>query len=322
MAGIGELLWDMLPEGKQLGGAPTNFGYHAFQQGCQAFVVSALGTDASGNEILDRFGELGLDKTYVQQNKAFPTGTVTVSLDTNGIPSYIIHENVAWDHIAWNSPLEALAKEVDAVCFGSLAQRNPESRQTILNFLKSTKADCLKVFDINLRQSFYSREIIYQSLELSTILKLNEDELPVVAGLLGISGTEEELLMQIHQMFDLHPIALTKGAKGSLLFTEKEQSFMEVPKVEIADTVGAGDSFTAVLVAGLLQNHDLKKIHEKATRVAAFVCTQKGATPKIPDSVEYKIFPSYQGTKERKRCLSCGINSGVPTYMLRRGGSN
>lgn len=284
VAGIGELLWDVLPEGKQLGGAPANFGYHAFQAGCQACVISAIGADNSGDEILQRFDELGLDKTYVQQTGTFPTGTVTVSLDDNGIPSYIIHENVAWDHIAWNPSLEALAKNVDAVCFGSLAQRNPESRQTILNFLKSTKADCIRVFDINLRQSFYSRDIIYQSLELSTILKLNDDELPVVAGLLGITGTDEELLMQIHQMFDLKLIALTKGAKGSVLFTEKEQTVMEVPKVDIADTVGAGDSFTAVLVAGLLQNHDLKQIHEKATRVAAFVCTQKGATPKIPES--------------------------------------
>ena len=281
VAGIGELLWDMLPEGKQLGGAPCNFAYHAFQAGCQAFVISAIGTDISGDEILDRFNELGLDKNYVQQTGVFPSGTVTVSLDAHGIPSYIIHENVAWDHMAWNRSLETLAKEVDAVCFGSLAQRNPESRQTILNFLKSTGADCLKVFDINLRQSFYSREIIYQSLELSTILKLNDDELPVVAGILGISGTDEELLMQILKMFDLKLIALTKGAKGSVLFTEKEHSFREVPKVEIADTVGAGDSFTAVLVAGLLQNHDLKKIHEKATQVAAYVCTQKGETPKM-----------------------------------------
>ena len=284
VAGIGELLWDMLPEGKQLGGAPTNFAYHASLAGCESFVVSAIGTDESGNEILHLFEDLALDTSFVQQTSDFPTGTVTVSLDKMGIPSYIIHENVAWDHIAWNGQLETLAKSVDAVCFGSLAQRNPESRQTILNFLKATKTDCLRVFDINLRQSFFSREIIFQSLELSTILKLNDDELPVVAGLLGITGTDGELLLQILKMFNLKLIALTKGAKGSLLFTEKEQSFMEVPKVEISDTVGAGDSFTAVLVAGLLQNHDLKKIHEKATRVAAYVCTQKGATPKIPEN--------------------------------------
>jgi fructokinase len=285
VAGIGELLWDLLPQGKQLGGAPCNFAYHCSQAGCESFVVSAIGTDEPGKEILALFDELALDTGCVQLKSDFPTGTVTVSLDANGIPTYIIHENVAWDNIGWNSSLEGLAKRVDAVCFGSLAQRNPGSRQTILNFLKATRTDCLRVFDINLRQSFFSREIIYQSLELSNILKLNEDELPVVAGLLGISGTDEELLLQILKMFGLKLIALTKGANGSLLFTEKEHSFMEVPKVEIADTVGAGDSFTAVLVAGLLQNQDLKKIHEKATQIAAYVCTQKGATPKIPESM-------------------------------------
>ena len=192
---------------------------------------------------------------------------------------------MAWDHIEWNNRLETLAKSVDAVCFGSLAQRNSESRQTILNFLKATRKDCLRVFDINLRQSFFNREIIVQSLMLSTILKLNEDELPVVAGLLGISGTDEALLMQIFQMFDLKLIALTKGANGSVLFNGKEQSFLEAPKVKIADTVGAGDSFTAVLVAGLLQNQDLKLIHEKATQIAAYVCTQKGATPAMPETL-------------------------------------
>lgn len=281
VAGIGELLWDMLPEGKQLGGAPTNFGYHAFHAGCDVIVISAVGADISGDEILERFDDLGLDKSFVQQTGSYPTGTVTVSLDTNGIPSYLIHENVAWDHISWNSLLEALAKEVDAVCFGSLAQRNPESRQTILNFLKSTKPGCLKVFDTNLRQAFYSREIILQSLELSDILKLNDDELPVVARLLDLKGSDDELLSQLMQLFGLKLIALTKGAKGSLLYTENEQSFMEVPKVEIVDTVGAGDSFTAVLVAGLLQNNNIKQIHDKATRVAAYVCTQKGATPEM-----------------------------------------
>jgi fructokinase len=279
VAGIGELLWDLLPGGKQLGGAPCNFGYHASRADCQPFVISALGTDASGDEILARFEKLGLDKTFVQQTSGFPTGTVTVSLDANGIPSYIIHENVAWDSIVWNSQLETLAKSVDAVCFGSLAQRNTVSRQTILSFLNVTRTDCLRVFDINLRQSFYSEKIIIGSLELANILKLNDDELPVVAELLGLHGNDEELLLQLMNRYSLKLIALTKGAKGSLLFTENEQSYLEVPKVRIADTVGAGDSFTAVLVAGLLQNHDLKRIHKTATKVAAFVCTQNGAMP-------------------------------------------
>jgi fructokinase len=279
VAGIGELLWDLLPAGKQLGGAPCNFAYHASRAGCESFVVSAIGTDGLGKEILSLFDENALDKSYVQQTSDFPTGTVTVSLDADGIPTYIIHENVAWDNIGWNNSLETLAKNVDAVCFGSLAQRNPVSQQSILNFLKATQNDCLRVFDINLRQAFYSEHVIVQSLELSNILKLNEDELPTVAKLLALHGSDDELLAQLMKKFNLKMIALTNGDKGSFLRTEKEQSFMEVPKVKIADTVGAGDSFTAVIVAGLLQNHDLKTIHENATRVAAFVCTQNGAMP-------------------------------------------
>lgn len=291
IAGIGELLWDLLPEGKQLGGAPCNFAYHAFQAGCRPFVISAIGTDVSGNEILELFDELGLDKSFVQQTPGYPTGTVTVSLDGNGIPTYIIHENVAWDHIAWNSSLEILAKSVDAVCFGSLAQRNPVSQQTILSFLKATRTECLRVFDINLRQLFYNRETIVQSLGLANILKLNDDELPVVAGLLGIEGKDEKLLVQLMQKFNLKLVALTKGDKGSILMTENEKSFMEAPKVKIADTVGAGDSFTAILVAGLLKNIELKKIHETATQAAAYVCTQKGATPKLPETLLSSLRP-------------------------------
>jgi fructokinase len=290
VAGIGELLWDLLPEGKQLGGAPCNFAYHAFQAGCQPFVISALGTDDSGDEIFARFDELGLDKSYVQQMHDYPTGTVTVSLDNNGIPSYIIHENVAWDNIGWNSSLESLAKSVDAVCFGSLAQRNSVSQQTILKFLEATQPDCLRVFDINLRQAFYTADIIIRSLELANILKLNEDELPVVAELLGLHGNDDELLAQLMKHFSLILIALTKGEKGSFLLTEKEQSYMEVPKVKIADTIGAGDSFTAILVSGLLNKKELKRIHDAATQVAAFVCTQNGATPKLPES-EIKVHP-------------------------------
>ena len=186
VAGIGELLWDMLPQGKQLGGAPCNFAYHAFHAGCQSFVISALGLDASGDEILERFGQIGLDKSFVQQASDYPTGTVTVSLDASGIPGYIIHEKVAWDSIVWNSSLETLANSVDAACFGSLAQRNKVSRQTIFNFLNATKTDCLRVLDINLRQAFYTENIILKSLELANILKLNDDELPVLAELLGL----------------------------------------------------------------------------------------------------------------------------------------
>ena len=285
VAGIGELLWDLLPQGKQLGGAPFNFAYHAFQAGCHPYVISAIGFDSPGDEILSRCDELELDKSYIQRMAGFPTGTVTVSLDAGGVPSYVIHENVAWDNIAWTDPLEDLAKSLDAVCFGSLAQRFPVSRQTILRFLKATRKDCLRIFDINLRQAFYTKEIVIQSLGLADLLKLNEDELPEVANLLDIQGDENELIDRLMNIFGLKLIALTKGSKGSTLFTKTEKSEMNVPVVMIADTVGAGDSFTAILVAGLLQNLSLGRIHNTATQVAAFVCTQKGATPKLPQTI-------------------------------------
>ncbi len=284
VAGIGELLWDMLPQGKQLGGAPCNFSYHASQAGCESLMISAIGTDASGDEILAKIHTLGLEIRYIQRNASFPTGTVTVTVDAHGIPEYIIHENVAWDNIGWNPSLEALAKSIDAVCFGSLAQRNTISKQTILRFLEATDKDCLRVFDINLRQHFFDTVTIFQSLSIANILKLNEDELPVVADLLGLHGNEDSLLTQLMDKFNLKLIALTKGGSGSILLTKEERSFMEVPHVKIADTVGAGDSFTAILVSGLLMKSELKKIHETATRVAAFVCTQQGATPQLPQS--------------------------------------
>lgn len=289
VVGIGELLWDVLPQGKQLGGAPCNFAYHAFQSGCEVFVVSAIGQDADGDEILERFNELGLNKSYVQQTANFPTGTVTVSLDDKGKPTYNIQNDVAWDNIGWTDSLESLAKSVDTVCFGSLAQRNSVSKENIVKFLNATNPDCLIVFDINLRQSFYDRDTIIQSLEFANILKLNDDELPVVADLLDLNGAEDQILDHLIEKYKLKLIALTKGEKGSVLITEHEKSFLEVPQIIVNDTVGAGDSFTAILVAGLLKNKKLKNIHETATQVAGFVCTKKGATPKLPESILLKL---------------------------------
>jgi fructokinase len=283
VAGIGELLWDVLPQGKQMGGAPCNFAFHAMQAGFDAHIVSAVGEDPEGKEILQVLGELGLDQTYVQNHPDYPTGTVTVELAGEGIPSYTIHENVAWDHIAWTEALGTLAGEVDAVCFGSLAQRNQVSGFTILRFLETTQPECLRVYDINLRQSFYNRDAILNSLNLANVLKLNEDELPVLAAYLGFEGSEQEILTKLLNEFQLRLIAYTKGSQGSWLVTPDESSRCEVPKVKIADTVGAGDSFTATLLAGTLNGLPLNTIHALATEVAAFVCSQHGATPKLPN---------------------------------------
>ena len=281
VAGIGELLWDVLPTGKQVGGAPCNFAYHAMQAGCESYVVSAVGNDLLGDELLNKLGKLNLETSYIQRN-LYPTGTVTVKLNEFGHPSYIIHENTAWDNILPTPEIMRKTGECDAVCFGSLGQRNSVSASAIQQVLTAVKPGCLKVFDINLRQHFHSPEIITESLEFATILKLNDEELPVLSGLFALTGEVKNQLKQLLNRFNLRYIVYTMGEKGSIIINDNEFSFLEAPKVVVSDTVGAGDSFTAVLVSGMLQGIPLTKVHEAATRIAAYVCTQKGATPAIP----------------------------------------
>lgn len=284
VTGIGELLWDFLPEGKRLGGAPCNFAYHASLFGCESYVVSAVGIDKEGKELTEVVSNLDMESKYIQE-KSYKTGYVSVKLNEKGHPDYLIHENVAWDYVEWNDTLFDLAKKTDAVCFGSLAQRNKQTRTTIIKFLETVSDKCLKVFDINLRQHYYNAEIIHDSLMRADILKLNEDELPVVAGFYDISGNYEEQLKVLLEKFRLKYIAYTMGSNGSLLISKHEMSFMKAPEVLVVDTVGAGDSFTAILVAGLLNNVPLKKIHKKATEISAYVCQCAGATPDIDKSL-------------------------------------
>jgi len=285
LVGLGEILWDMLPEGKQLGGAPANFAYHAQALGGQGVVVSCVGNDELGREIFSCLDELELDRQYISVDSSHPTGTVTVELDEDGKPDYIIHENVAWDYIPSNPALLSLAAKTNAVCFGSLCQRSPVSQKTIGSFLATTSTDCIRVFDINLRQSYFNREIINTMLELSNVLKLNDEELAVVANLLGITGSEIDILSQLTERYGLHLIALTRGASGSRLYAQGEDSNHQGFPAQIADTVGAGDSFTAAMTLGLLNSKNLDTINEYANRVASFVCSQSGATPKLPDSL-------------------------------------
>jgi len=284
IAGIGELLWDCLPSGKQLGGAPCNFAFHAMQAGCEGIVVSAIGKDALGTELKHVIHHLGLSNQYIQENE-FPTSTVTVELNENGHPNYTIHENVAWDHIRWNKDMEQLAKKLDAVCFGSLAQRNTESEHSIESFISALKPDCLKVFDINLRQNFYSEANIINSLTISDVLKLNEDELPIVTKYLRFNGNLESQIDQLIKKFNLKYVVYTMGSNGSIIKSAKESSSAEVPIIQVADTVGAGDAFTAIFIAGILRGIPLKEIHKKATEIAAYICTQKGATPKLAQHI-------------------------------------
>jgi fructokinase len=286
LVGLGEILWDMLPDGKQLGGAPANFAYHAQALGGRGVVVSCVGDDPLGMEILGRLDGLGLDKKYIAVDRNHPTGTVTVELDAKGRPNYIIHENVAWDFIPSSPAVLELASKCDAVCFGSLCQRLPVSRAAIRQFLQANGHRCLRVFDVNIRRKYYSRDIIVDMLELSNVFKLNDEELPLVAEILGITGDETAILAGLTERFDLALIALTKGAHGSRLYSRGSSSFHPgVPVRKIADTVGAGDSFTAAITLGWLQGRQLDAINDHANRVAGFVCSQDGAMPALPEAL-------------------------------------
>jgi len=286
LVGLGEILWDMLPTGKQLGGAPANFAYHAQALGSKGVVVSCIGDDELGKEILSQLGSLGLDCGYIAVDKVHRTGTVTVKLDDKGVPDFTIHENVAWDFIPLSEALLKLAARADAVCFGSLCQRSDVSRDTVRRFLKETRADCLRIFDINIRQSYYSKDVTDTMLKTSNVLKLNEDELPLVADLLDIKGTETEILSELAARYDLELIVLTMGAEGSRLYgADGDSVFAGIPPAKIADTVGAGDAFTAAVAVGLLRGKSLDEINAHANRVASFVCSQAGATPRLPDEL-------------------------------------
>jgi len=285
VVGLGEILWDMLPGGKQLGGAPANFAYHAEALGAQAFAASCVGSDGLGAEIRRRLHNLGMSDRYVAADSAHPTGTVDVALDSQGVPTFTIRENVAWDFIPFTAELAELAGRADAVCFGSLAQRAAGSRQAIRRFLGAVRRGCLRIFDINLRQSWYSRQIVHESLELCDVLKLNDSELPVVAQLLRLPEQEESTVRELMSRYRLHVVALTRGGNGSRLYVGGELSDHPGCPTRVLDTVGAGDAFTAALAMGLLRGDAPARINERANRLASYVCSQAGATPQIPGNV-------------------------------------
>jgi len=282
VVGIGEILWDLLPSGKQMGGAPANFAYQARALGAESVIVSAVGDDEPGREILRALDGQSLDRRHVSVLVSVPTGSVTVRLDAQGIPEYDIHNNVAWDFLPWTSGTPELAARADAVCFGTLAQRSEVTRTTIRAFLDGTRPDGLRVFDLNLRQSYYSREIIRGLLQRSNVLKLNDEELRSMARIFSMPGSETEVLKRLLREYSLELIALTKGKSGSRLFGRNRESEHPGYPVEMADSVGAGDAFTAALIVGLLKKKDWDDISERANRIAAFVCSQRGAWPQIP----------------------------------------
>lgn len=280
VVGIGEALWDMLPAGKQLGGAPANFAYHVKQLGLSSKVVSAVGNDVLGDEIMHVFRSREIPALVARVD--YPTGTVQVTLDEAGVPSYEIKTDVAWDYIPYTAELEALARCTKVVCFGSLAQRNAISRSTIYRFLDAMPQgdDSMKVFDINLRQLFYSREIIHESLSMANVLKINDEELAKVGALFGLEGeTVEEQCRELLASYELKMVILTCGEQGSYVVTPTQTSYRDTPKVEVADTVGAGDAFAAAFIAGLLKGKCLAEAHQLAVNVSAYVCTKPGAMP-------------------------------------------
>ena len=285
VVGIGELLWDLFPEGKRLGGAPMNFCYHCQQLGAESYPVSSVGVDELGVEIRDVLALKQVPDQFVAEDTVHPTGTVKVMLDEKGKPSYEICEHVAWDYIPLSESTQLLALKVDAVCFGSLAQRNGVSRKTVPAFLLAMRRDSLKIFDVNLRQDFYSLEIIKESLELCNVLKLSDEELPVLASMFDIGGSVQEQLAAFREIFDLRLIAYTRGADGSLLVAIDEISEHPGCPCEVVNSVGAGDSFTASLCIGLLNERPLNEINEYANRVATFVCSQDGATPLLSEEL-------------------------------------
>ena len=285
VVGMGEALWDVLPEGKKIGGAPANFAYHVSQFGLPSCVVSAVGSDPLGQEIIENFTSKGLN--HLIEEVPYPTGTVQVEIDQAGIPQYEIKENVAWDNIPYTARLEALAQRTRAVCFGSLAQRNVVSRETIYKFLDNTPKDCLKIFDINLRQNFYSKEIIQESLKRANVLKINDEELVLIGRMFGYPGMDfENKCWLILGKYDLDMLVLTCGVNGSYVFSKGAMSYLETPKVEVADTVGAGDSFTGSFVASILSGKPIAEAHRIGVNVSAYVCTQNGAMPVIPEELK------------------------------------
>ena len=283
VVGLGEALWDVLPEGKKLGGAPANFAYHAgqFLGQDKTLAISALGEDKLAEETIKSLEEHGLN--YLMPRVPYPTGTVQVSLDEQGIPTYDIKENVAWDNIPLDADIQAVARQCRAVCFGSLAQRNIVSRETIHRFLDLTPKDCVKIFDINLRQQFYSKEVIQESLRRCNILKINDEELVLIGRMFDYPGLDiENKCWLILGKYNLDMLVLTCGTNGSYVFTPGQMSFQETPKVEVADTVGAGDSFTGSFCAAILSGKPVAEAHQLAVQVSAYVCTQNGAMPPLP----------------------------------------
>ena len=286
IVGLGELLWDLFPAGAQVGGAPANFAYITSLLGDKGIPASRLGQDSLGTDAIRRLEELGLSSEFIQKDANHSTGTVKVEVDGTGQPRFEVAESVAWDFLEWTSQWQELAQQADAVCFGSLAQRSERSRATIRRFLLAMRKSAVRVFDVNLRQNFHSMEVLAESMKLATIVKLNHEELPKVMSVFDLETRGEEASARQLLSHEVKLVCVTRGSSGSLLVSADERSEHPGFKVKVADTVGAGDAFTAALVHGYLRGTSLPQINETANRVGAWVASQSGATPPLkPDSL-------------------------------------
>jgi fructokinase len=280
VVGLGELLWDLFPSGKKLGGAPANFAYIASLLGDDGLPASSLGNDALGAEALRRLGELKLSTEFMQQDSSHPTGTVKVEVDAEGQPRFEIFEHVAWDFLEWSAQWQDLAQRTDAVCFSTLAQRAERSHATMRSFLQATRSNAVRVCDVNLRQHFFTAQIVEESMRLANVVKLNHEELPRVMRLFELEHySEEESARRLLFKYDLQLICITRGSGGSLLFSRQESTEHPGFEITVADTVGAGDAFTAALVHGYLRGNSLPRINDRANRMGAWVASQTGGTP-------------------------------------------
>ena len=280
------MLWDVFPDGEHFGGAPANVTVHAAGLGAEAMMISAVGQDARGDEALKRLAGFGVDTSAVARLADHPTGVVRVTVDADGLPSYDIAAGSAWDYIPWSAAVDGAAQRADAICFGTIARASPVSRATIRRAVAGTRDTAWRLFDVNLRQNYYDSGLVVESLELANAVKLNEEELPVVARLCGLaSGSSVEQLRALCQRFGLRLAALTQGPKGSVLVTAGDAWHAPAPKTRVVDTVGAGDAFTATLLVGILAGESMAAVNRRANVIAAYVCSQPGATPAIPASL-------------------------------------
>lgn len=285
VVGIGEILWDLFPGRESVGGAPANFAHHSGQLGALAYPVTCIGVDSLGGRLRARLGEMNLDSRYVMDCDSLPTGTATVTLDESAKPTFAINLDAAWSHLSVTPELLELAETLDAICFGTLSQQSRQSREAIQTIVARTRESALRILDVNLRSPYYSKAIVEQSLELANVLKLSDDELPILAEYFELTGDRLEQLQALRCRFDLRLIACTLGAAGSLLVGADEVDATPCEPGIVVDSVGAGDSFTAALCAGLLRGWTLKRINQFANRVAGYVCSQVGATPILPEAL-------------------------------------